>query len=58
LQLKSFRTKYFDCGIAGQADYLVTEDKHFNILATIDFSKLQVINASVFVDLLQAAKTL
>ncbi len=50
--------KYFDCGIAGQADYLVTEDKHFNILATIDFPKLQVINASAFVELLKIHKTL
>jgi len=37
--------KFADCAIAANAHYIVTHDKHFNILKTIDFPKLAVINA-------------
>lgn len=35
--------KFVDCAIAGQADYLVTHDKHFNILEKISFPKVEII---------------
>ncbi|MEQ1675939.1 MAG: putative toxin-antitoxin system toxin component, PIN family [Chitinophagaceae bacterium] len=44
--------KYCDCGVAGQADYLVTEDKHFAILQTITFPALQTISIDAFSALL------
>ncbi len=45
--------KFVDCGIAGQADFLVTQDKHFNILKTIEFPKLSIISTEDFAKLLQ-----
>jgi len=37
--------KFVDCAIACNAHYLATNDKHFNILKTIDFPKINVINS-------------
>lgn len=45
--------KFVDCGIAGQADYLVTQDRHFDVLGTIDFPKLNVINLETFAGLIR-----
>ena len=45
--------KYCDCAIAGKADYIVTEDKHFNFLKSIDFPKLTVISIDDFVEILK-----
>lgn len=45
--------KYCDCAIAVTAKYLVTEDKHFQILKTIQFPLLETISIdrfSAFVD--------
>ena len=44
--------KFVDCAIAGGADYLVTNDRHYDILKTIDFPKIAVIKAEEFVKLL------
>ncbi len=44
--------KYCDCAIAGKADYLVSEDNHFNILKNIPFPKLSAISIDEFVALL------
>ena len=40
--------KYCDCAVAGQADYIVTEDNHFSILQTIAFPPLQAIGIDYF----------
>lgn len=40
--------KYCDCAIAGSADYLVTEDKHFAVLKNIPFPKLTTVNIDSF----------
>ena len=40
--------KFVDCAVAANADYIVTEDKHFNILKRISFPSITVINASQF----------
>ncbi|MCY7293340.1 MAG: PIN domain-containing protein [Ferruginibacter sp.] len=40
--------KYCDCAIAGKAKYLVTEDKHFQILKTIPFPLLETISIDRF----------
>jgi uncharacterized protein len=44
--------KFIDCAIAANADYLVTNDKHFNILAKIEFPTLKVLRIDEFMDLL------
>ena len=36
--------KFVDCAVAGQADYIVTNDGHFNILKTIPFPPLTFIS--------------
>lgn len=46
--------KYTDCALVTNADHLVSEDRHFNILKDIDFPKLSVIRADDFLALLQS----
>jgi predicted nucleic acid-binding protein len=40
--------KFVDCALNAGADYIVTNDKHFNILRKIDFPKIDVINIDTF----------
>lgn len=35
--------KFVDCAFACQADYIISHDKHFNILQEIDFPKIKVL---------------
>jgi uncharacterized protein len=44
--------KYCDCAIGGQAEYIVTEDKHFDSLKNIPFPSLSVITIDHFLGLL------
>ena len=44
--------KFSDCAVAGYADYLISNDKHFNILKTIDFPRIPVINAEKFLEII------
>lgn len=44
--------KYCDCAIAGQADFIVTEDKHFNILKSIPFPAIDTVNTDQFIQLI------
>lgn len=32
--------KYVDCAVAANAEFLITDDKHFNTLKTVDFPKV------------------
>lgn len=36
--------KFVDCAIAGKADYIVTNDKHFKVLKDIDFPPVKIIS--------------
>ena len=45
--------KFSDCAIAAGADYLVTEDRHFDILKDIDFPKVNVISLDEFRQILE-----
>ncbi|MDB5031465.1 putative toxin-antitoxin system toxin component, PIN family [Mucilaginibacter sp.] len=47
--------KYCDCAIAGQATYIVTEDKHFDILKDIPFPSVTTITIDQFLKILQSA---
>lgn len=40
--------KFVDCAIAANADYIVSHDKDFNVLKTISFPKVKVINTEAF----------
>lgn len=46
--------KYCDCAIAGKADYIITEDNHFNVLKIIPFPKLSVLGIVGFAAILPA----
>lgn len=40
--------KWVDAAVSGNADYIVTHDKHFSVLKTINFPKISVINLEDF----------
>jgi putative PIN family toxin of toxin-antitoxin system len=40
--------KFVDCAIAANAKFLVSNDRHFNVLKLIDFPKLEVIGINEF----------
>ncbi|MBO4827816.1 MAG: putative toxin-antitoxin system toxin component, PIN family [Prevotella sp.] len=41
--------KFVDCAVASDAEYIVTNDSHFNILKQIEWPKLSVITIQEFV---------
>ncbi len=45
--------KFVDCAVAANADFIVTNDAHFNILKTISFPKVNTISLQEFISLLQ-----
>ena len=45
--------KFVDCALAANADFLVTNDKHFKILKEIDFPKIEIIRAEEFIEKLK-----
>ena len=48
IQADSDDNKFVDCAITAGADYIVTQDKHFNILKTIDFPSVAIANIHQF----------
>jgi putative PIN family toxin of toxin-antitoxin system len=44
--------KYVDCVVAGRAEYLVTEDQHFNVLKSIAFPQITTLSVDSFQQLL------
>jgi len=45
--------KFVDCAVSANADYIVTDDKHFNILKDVDFPPVKVINIITFKNILK-----
>ena len=45
--------KFVDCAICGRAEYLVSNDKHFQVLNNVDFPKVTVIRIQDFIKTLQ-----
>ena len=41
--------KFVDCAIAGQAEFLVSNDKHFAVLKDVDFPVVNIIRLQEFV---------
>jgi uncharacterized protein len=44
--------KFSDCAFAGNVHYLVTNDKHFNVLSSVPFPSINVITLEKFLSLL------
>ena len=44
--------KFVDCAVSGNADFIVSHDKHFDILKSIAFPKVNVIKIPEFKDIL------
>jgi len=44
--------KFVDCALNAGADYIVTNDKHFNVLKSIPFPPIRVIDIEAFKDIL------
>ncbi len=44
--------KFVDCAIAGNVDFIVTHDKHFNVLKDIPFPKVETLKIDEFKDIL------
>ena len=45
--------KFVDCALNAGADYLVTNDRHFNVLKTIDFPRINVVDIETFKHILK-----
>ena len=43
IQADTDDNKFVDCAICGNAEYIVSNDNHFNILNTVDFPKVTVV---------------
>lgn len=43
--------KFVDCAFAAGADYLVSEDRHFDVLRTIPFPKLNLVTLDEFLQI-------
>jgi predicted nucleic acid-binding protein len=35
--------KFIDCAVAAQAKYIVTEDRHYDVLREVEFPKVDII---------------
>ena len=46
--------KFADCAVAARAEYLVTDDRHFNALKTNPFPPVNVISADDFLQIVLA----
>ena len=43
--------KFVDAALAGNCDFIITNNKHFNILKSIDFPHINIINIEKFKEL-------
>jgi putative PIN family toxin of toxin-antitoxin system len=46
--------KFVDCALNAGADYLVTNDRHFNILKSIGFPSIKVVDIDIFKHILES----
>ena len=44
--------KFVDCALNAGADYIVTNDKHFNVLKSLGFPQINVVNIETFKSIL------
>jgi putative PIN family toxin of toxin-antitoxin system len=50
--------KFVDCAISANANYIVTNDRHFNVLKTIEFPPIKVVDIETFKDIIVKYKLL
>jgi len=48
--------KFFDAAVAGNTDFLVTNDAHFNEAKKLEFPVVNIINADKFLEILKKGK--
>lgn len=48
IQIDPDDNKFVDCAICGNAEYIVSNDTHFNILKDIEFPKIKVVKIDEF----------
>ena len=48
--------KFVDCAFAANATFIVSDDKHYDVLKDIDFPKILVLRLKQFLGLLQSEK--
>lgn len=48
--------KFADCAISSAADYLITHDRHFDILKLVEFPVVNIVNAYEFEKILGSVK--
>ncbi len=46
--------KFVDCAFAAKVDYLVTNDKHFNVLKETNFPQIKIINIHQFIEIIES----
>jgi len=45
--------KYFDTAVSARADYIVTNDHHFNEVKKMEFPEIRIISAKDFLSILE-----
>jgi len=48
--------KFFDIAIASNADYIVTNDAHFNEVSKLHFPSVKIISAEKFLDIIEPVR--
>jgi putative PIN family toxin of toxin-antitoxin system len=52
IQIDTSDNKFVDLAISSNADYLVTNDKHFKVLKELDFPRVNIVNLNEFLTLI------
>ena len=48
--------KFVDCAVSGNADFIVTDDKHFNSLLAVKFPLVKILKTMEFLEMIQSDK--
>ena len=48
--------KFVDCAVAGNVQFIVTNDRHFNVLKDINFPKVEIISSTDFLEKIKERK--
>lgn len=43
--------KFVDCALNGNAQFIITDDRHFNILKDVEFSDVEILRTQEFAQL-------
>ena len=53
IELDPDDNKFVYCAVASSVDYIISNDRHFDILKEIPFPKVTVLNAGEFIELIK-----